>query len=196
MAAGANLQDLLKSAEDAISVIEDEEMKRIAFERVLDHMLKTDDSGSAAGNGARDSLPSDEEAADSSLASEQQRIDEVASYFGIDSERVSDIFDLSDADPGLRFSSSLLSQGKAPGTREIALLITGARTALGRDTHTNHIKATSYDYGKLDSNHFMETLNDMPQLSLLGKRHSPNRTVRMKFIGAEEAKKLVQRLVS
>ena len=35
MATGARLKDLLKSAEDAISDIKDEEMKRIAFERVL-----------------------------------------------------------------------------------------------------------------------------------------------------------------
>lgn len=196
MSVVANLQKLLKSVEDAISVVEDEEMKRVAFERVLDHMLKTADLGSAAGTGAKDSLPSDEAAADSSLATEQQRIDEVASYFGIGYEQVSDLFDLSDADPCLRFSSSVLSQDKAQGTREIALLITGARTALGRDTHTNHIRDAANDYGKLNSNHFMETLNRMPHLSLLGKHRSRNRIVRMKIIGAEEAKRLVKRLVS
>lgn len=195
MAAGANLQDLLKSAEDAISVIGDAEMKRIAFERVLDHLLKTDDSGSTAGNGAKNSLPSDEAAVDSSLASEQQRIDEVASYFGIGSEQVSDLFDLSEENPSLLLSSNELSESKAQGTREIALLITGVRTALGRDTHTDHIRAVADYYGKLDSN-FMTILNGMPHLALLGKPRSPNRAVRMKVRGAEESATLVQKLVS
>lgn len=196
MATGAKLKDLLKSAADAISDIKDEEMKRIAFERVLDHLLKTDDSGSAAGNGARDSLPTDEATVDSSLASEQQRIDEVASYFGIGSEQVSDLFDLSEENPRLLLSSGELSESKAQGTREIALLITGVRTALGRDTHTDHIRGVADYYGKLDSKNFMKILNSMPHLALLGKPRSPNRAVRMKVRGAEESANLVQSLVS
>ena len=196
MATGARLKDLLKSAEDAISDIKDEEMKRIAFERVLDHLLKTDDPGLAVGDSAKYLLPEDEVAADSSLATEQQRIDEVASYFGIDPDHVSDIFDLSQEDPSLRLNSSGLSPSKAQGTRDIALLITGARTALGRATHTDHIRGTAEDYRKLDSKNFMNILSRMKQVSLLGKPHSSRRTVRMKVRGAEEAATLVQKLVN
>lgn len=196
MATGANLQELLKSAEEAAEVIKDDELKRIAFERVLDHLLKTADGDQATE--ARPPAPPVNDApppADGAFASEQQRIDAVAEYFGIDPEQVLDIFDLSDEDPRLTISSSKLPDGKARSTREIALLITGARTALGRDTNTEIIRKFADDYGRLDSPHFMATLDQMPQLSLLGKRRSSNRAVRMKFLGAEESRKLAQRLI-
>lgn len=40
MATGVNLQALLKTAEEAVEVIKDEEWKRIAFRLVLDHLFK------------------------------------------------------------------------------------------------------------------------------------------------------------
>lgn len=196
MATGKNLEELLKSAEKAVMVIEDEDRKRIAFERVLDHLLNTSDGNQTADDRAVASpVSTDPPMADSAFADEQQRTDEIAEYFGIEPEQVYDIFDLSDDNPRLRLSSTKLSKDKAGGTREIALLITGARTALGRDTDTAGIRAAADDYGRLDSSHFMSTVANMKQLSLLGKRHSSNRAVRMKFLGAEEAKRLAQKLV-
>ena len=41
MATSVNLQELLKSAEEAVEIIEDDERKRIAFRLVLDHLFKT-----------------------------------------------------------------------------------------------------------------------------------------------------------
>ena len=195
MATDADLQELLKSAEEAVEVIKDEERRRIAFERVLDHLLKKDGNQAVE---ARPSAPPVNEASppvDSAFASEQQRIDAMAEYFGIDPEQVPDIFDLSEENPRLTISSSKLPGGKASSTREIALLITGARTALGRDTNTEIIREFTNEYGKLDPSNFMKILNNMPQLSLLGKRRSSNRAVRMKFLGAEETRKLVQQLI-
>ena len=196
MTTGTNLKEILKSAEEAVTIIEDEDRRRIAFERVLDHLLNTSDGNLAAdGRSPVPSIGVEQPMVDSAFASEQQRTDEIAQYFGIEPEQVYDIFDLSDDDPRLRLSSTKLSKDKAGGTREIALLITGARTALGRDTDTAGIRAAADDYGRLDSSHFMSTVANMKQLSLLGKRHSSNRAVRMKFLGAEEAKRLAQKLV-
>lgn len=48
MATGKNLEELLKSAEKAVMVIENEDRQRIAFERVLDHLLNTSDGNLAA----------------------------------------------------------------------------------------------------------------------------------------------------
>lgn len=196
MATGANLQELLKSAEEAVEVIKDDERKRIAFERVLDHLLKTTD-GNQAGEARPPAPPVNDTPppVDSAFASEQQRIDAVAEYFGVDPEQVPDLFDLSDEDPGLRLGSNKLSKSKASSTREIALLITGVRTALGRDTNTEIIREFTDEYGRLDPSNFMKILNNMPQLSLLGKRRSSNRAVRMKFLGAEATRKLVQQLI-
>ena len=196
MATGAKLQELLKSAEEAVEVIEDEERKRIAFERVLDHLLKTTDSNQAVE--ARPPAPPINDASppvDSAFASEQQRIDAVAEYFGIDPEQVTDIFDMSGEDPGLTIHSSKLPGGQAPATRHIALLITGARTALGRDTDTDHLRKGADDYSKLNSSNFMTTLSQMPELSLMGKRGSSKRLVRMKVRGAEGARELAKQLV-
>ena len=196
MAAGADLQELLKSAEEAVEVIKDEERKRIAFERVLDHLLKKADNSQAVG--ARPPAPPVNDTpppVDSAFASEQQRIDTVAEYFGIDPEQVTDIFDVSGEDPVLTIHSSKLPEAQAPATRHIALLITGARTALGRDTDTGHLRQVADAYSRLSSSNFMTTLTKMSELSLLGRRGSSKRLVRMKVRGAEEAGELAKQLV-
>ena len=199
MATGANLQDLqdlLKFAEEAVEVIKDDEWKRIAFERVLDYLLKKADNSQAVG--AHPPAPPVNDTpppVDSAFASKQQRIDAIAEYFGIDPEQVTDIFDVSDEDPGLIIHSSKLPVPQAPATRHIALLITGVRTALGRDTDTGHLRQVADDYSRLSSSNFMTTLAKMSELSLLGKRGSQKRLVRMKVRGAEEARELAKQLV-
>lgn len=196
MTTGAKLQELLKSAEEAAEVIEDDELKRIAFERVLDHLLKAADGDQAAET--RPPAPPVNDPSppvDGAFASEQQRIDAVAEYFGIDPEQVTDIFDMSGEDPGLTIHSSKLPGGQAPATRHIALLITGARTALGRHTDTDHLREAADDYSRLSSSNFMTTLSKMSELSLMGKRGSSKRLVRMKVRGAEEAGELAKQLV-
>lgn len=196
MATGANLQELLKSAEEAVEVIKDDERKRIAFERVLDHLLKKADNSQAVG--ARPPAPPVHNASppvDGAFASEQQRIDTVAEYFGIDPEQVADIFDVSGEDPVLTIHSSKLPEAQASATRHIALLITGVRTALGRDTDTGHLRQVADNYSRLSSSNFMTTLAKMSELSLLGKRGSQKRLVRMKVRGAEKAGELAKQLV-
>lgn len=196
MATGANLQELLKSAEEAVEVIKDDERKLIAFERVLDYLLETADNSQAVE--ARPPSPPVNDAyppVDSAFASEQQRIDTVAEYFGIDPEQVTDIFDVSGEDPGLIIRSNKLPGPQAPATRHIALLITGARTALGSDTDTDHLRKVADDYSKLNSSNFMTTLSKMPELSLRGRRGSQKRLVRMKVRGAEKAGELAKQLV-
>lgn len=196
MTTGTNLKEILKSAEEAVTVIEDEDRRRIAFERVLDHLLNTSDGNQTAdGRSPVPSIGVEQPMVDSAFASEQQRTDEIAQYFGIEPEQVPDVFDLSEEDPRLTLAKAKLNQSKANGTRDIALLVTGMRTALGRDTDTEHIRVAAVDYGKLDSSNFMQTLATMTQLSLLGKSSSPRRAVRMKIRGAEEARKLVRSIV-
>ena len=191
-----DLKEILQSAEEAIAVIEDEDRKRIAFERLLDHLLKNVEGGQAAAGGGPELLSDPERAtADGAFAEDYQRLDAIAHYFGIEPEQVTDIFDVSEEEPRLKLSSGQLSGPKANGTREIALLMTGARTALGYETNTEIIRVIADDYGKLHSSHFMSTLAGMTDLSLLGKRRSSNRILRMKVRGAEEAARLAQRLV-
>ena len=191
-----HLARLVERADEAVRGIEDADRQRIAFDRVLVHLLNQDHGVPTAGSPVAAALdPAGSAVADAAFADPQQRIDAVAEYFKIDPEHVPDVFDVSDDDPSLNIRSGQLSESKANATREIALLVTGARTALGTDTETTHIRECADNYGRLDSKNFMATLTAMPELSVLGKRGSSNRVVRMKVRGAEKAEDLVKRLV-
>ena len=134
--------------------------------------------------------------ADSVLADEQQRTDAIARYFKIEPEDVAHIFDTSDNELELIVHTSRLDVSNAAATREIALLISGARTAIGLETNTNHIRAISHRFDRLDSGNFMKTLGSMTEVSVLGRRGSPNRVIRMKVSGVEKAQELIKRLIS
>lgn len=191
-----HLARLVERADEAVRGIEDADRQRIAFDRVLVHLLNQDRGGSAAsGPVAAAGDPAESFGADAALADPQQRIDALAEYFKIDPEQVPDVFDVLDEEPSLKVRTGQLHESKANATREIALLVTGARTALGRDTETTHIRECVDNYGRLDSSNFMAMLTAMPELSVLGKRGSSNRLVRMKVRGAEKAEDLARRLV-
>ena len=190
--AGSRLGELVAQARDAVSVLgeEDRELRRIAFERVLDHLLGN-------GNGVVRAEPARklEEPIDAVLGTEQQRVDAAARYFDIDPERVRELFDLSGDEPRLVLPPDKLPREKAAAVREIALLIGGVRTAVGLATGTSHIRQAVSDYQKLDDD-FMTTLGAMDKVAVLGKPGSRNRLVRMRAIGAEAARPLAQRLVA
>lgn len=193
--AGRRLGELVAQARDAASVLgdEDKELRRIAFERVLDHLL-----GNGGGNGSAPQAPARklvDEPIDAVLGTEQQRVDATARYFDIDPEGVRQLFDLSGDEPLLVLPAGKLPGGKAAAVREIALLIGGVRTAVGLATGTSHIRQAASDYKKIDDN-FMTTLGEMDKIAVLGKPGSRNRLVRMRAIGAEAARPLAQRLVA
>lgn len=174
----------------------DGELRLAAFERILDHLLanrtqpgsgRTEPLGDGVSAGARP---------DGTLADSQQRIDALARYFKIPPEDVQHIFEVGEGAPGLAIPTGNLPAPKAKATREIALLVAGARTALGLETQTSDIRAVVEDYGKYDSVNFMATLTDMSQISVLGKPRSPNRVLRMKVVGAEQAQGIAQRIIS
>ncbi len=191
------LKTLVQEALDASKDVEEEELRKIAFDHVLRHLL-----GSGYGNGRSDARPpavpegDRVEPGDSSLASEQQRVDAAAHYFGIDPDQVFELFDLAEDAPKLVLSLRKLRQGKAAAVREIALLVCGVRTAVGLETTTDDIREIADEFGKIDSKHFMETINQMEEVVVRGKPRSHRRTVRMRVTGAEAASQLAQRLVA
>ena len=190
--AGSRLGELVAQARDAASVLgeEDRELRSIAFERVLDHLL-----GNGGGTRAGAATKPADDPIDGVLATEQQRVDAAARYFDIDPDGVRELFDLSGEEPLLVLPSGKLPRGKAEAVREIALLIGGVRTAVGLPTGTSHIRQAASDYKKLDDN-FMTTLGELDKIAVLGKPGSRNRLVRMRVIGAEAARPLAQRLVA
>lgn len=193
------LAEIVSTAKQATEELVDTDLYQAAFERVLDHLLNNGTSSQPSAAVIADhASPVTAQAtpsADGVFADEQQRIDAMARYFKIEPEEVGYIFKTSDEEPVLQVHAGGLAGSRAEATREIALLIGGARTALGQDTATSHIRTAVDEYGKLDSRNFMAILGAMPEISVLGKRGSQNRLVRMKVHGAEKARTLAQRLI-
>lgn len=195
------LAGIVATAEKATEELGNADLRRVAFERVLDHLLKNGDSSPPGENAtaipvqAPPPAQSTTSSADGVFADEQQRVDAIARYFNIQPEEVGHIFETSSEEPVLQVHTGALASSRAVATREIALLIGGARTSLGLDTSTSHIRSAVDEYRKLDSRNFMATLGAMSEISVLGRRGSPNRLVRMKVHGAEKARTLAQRLI-
>lgn len=196
------LANIVKVAQDATMDLTEAHLREIAFDKVLSHLLETelprqpavnDTSVSAETSRHREPIAAP---ADRVLGDVQQRADAVAHYFQVSPDEVDEIFDLTESEPSLIIRTSQLSQQRSKATKEIVLLLTGVRTALGEETNTEHIRQVAEDYSKLDSPNFMKALTGMPGIAVLGKRNSTNRVVRMKVRGAEEAQEFAQALLA
>ncbi|MCY4068746.1 MAG: hypothetical protein OXE79_06555 [Acidimicrobiaceae bacterium] len=201
----SELAELVATAREATESLADSDLRRAAFERVLEHLLtngggdsKLDPAGTNEAQAQAQTAPiasGDAEVADRAFADEQQRQDALATYFKIKPEQVAHIFEVSNDEPDLVIHSNKLSDAKSRAVKEICLLLTGARTALGHETATAHIRSASDHYGRLDSSNFMTTLSQMSEISVLGRPGSKNRVIRMKALGAEASQTLAQRLI-
>jgi len=180
---------------------EDSSVRYAAFESLLKHLLTADDRvppravGAAPNGEASESLP---DAAvvqpDASYETAAQRAEAVARYFDIAPDEAKDLFNLSEPNPRLQMPKKQMAQSRAGAVRKIALLICGARTALGLETGSVDIREAVDEYDQLDTN-FMKTLTEMPEIVIRGKPHSKNRQVRVRVIGAEKARELAAALV-
>jgi hypothetical protein len=124
------------------------------------------------------------------------RMDAISSYLEIPGDQVEILFGLAESTPEVQVRPSLLSSAKGRATREIALLLLGARTALGQDTQMDDIRSVVEGYRKYDKANFAKTLQTSPDLVVLGKPRSSQRTVRLRASGVHSARELAQRLVA
>ena len=178
---------------------DESDVRRVAFERLLTHLLAGDRDGASPTIGTVESnglQGASAEPLDGSYATEEQRAWAIAQSFQIGIDEVRDLFDLSDAEPVLQVSRKQLNERKSAATREIVLLVCGARTALGLDTGTDHVREAAEQHGQLDPPNFMRTLDAMEQIALRGSPGSSNRLVRLKGIGVEAARELASKLAS
>lgn len=176
-------------------------VRQAAFERLLSHLLANDTSSGAnedqiarSATAAHVSAGTPSEPIDDTYATQEQRAEAVSRFFDITPEEASDLFDLTQPDPKLQLPSKKLPEARTDAVRKIALLMCGARTALGIETGSKDIRQVAEDYRKYDRN-FMSVLTEMPELAVRGKSHSKNRLVRMRVIGTEEARTLAASLV-
>lgn len=174
----------------------DRATRQAAFTLVLETMLQNGAEPSGAPDGWAAELHGDagRDPLDDAFATETQRADAIAEYLGIVSERVAGMYDIGDATPKLRVKSAYLSEQPADATREIALLVTAARAALGLETGTRNIRETALAHRRFDDEAFDPTLAQMTEISLRGASESVNRRVRLRGTGVEAARELAQQL--
>ncbi len=194
------LKELVQQAQDAAAELlkADPELGRIAFREILGHLLRELQLTEQA-NGAAAAIASSadvESSIDETYATEEQRAWAVAQSFNIDIHEARDLFDLSGPDPMLQVHSKSLAKQRSTATREIALLVCGARTALGLDTGTDHIRVAAERHNRLDPPNFMKTLGAMKQIVVRGSPGSHNRLVRLKVTGVEKARELAAQLTN
>ncbi len=121
---------------------------------------------------------------------------QIAQRLGVDATLVGEVFTVRDGEVRLAIGSRSLSQGKRPATREIALLVAGARQAAGVEdwTSVGTIREWCEEYGRYDSPNFAKTIADMDDLFQFSGK-GQKREVRLRQPAWEEAGDLVGRLV-
>ena len=182
------MKELVQVAREAVADFGegDAELRKIAFERILDHMLAGAPDDASASNGASED--------DWPPRTKSRRAGLVGLYLGIDPERAAELFDLSGQIPKLQLTSSQVPKDAIQAIRAITLLVAGARAAVGLETTVEDIteSATAHspmipmdDRGSIP---VPNVLAQMGEIAVLGAPGRANRIVRLKARGVEAAK--------
>ncbi len=185
------MKELVQVAREAVSDFEegDAELRKIAFERILDHMLAGAPDGASASNGASED--------DWPPRTKSRRAGLVGLYLEIDPERAAELFDLSGQIPKLQLTSSQVPKDAIQATRAVALLVAGARAAIGLETTVEDITVSTRAHGSMipmedrrpiSVSLVSKALEQMDEVAVLGEPGRANRIVRLKARGVEAAK--------
>ena len=200
-AAGIDMASVVREAWLATATLDevaDTETRRSAFMLVLEAMLRNKGEALAETvipkNGAEADSPGD--VGDNLYSTPELRMDAISSYLEIAGEQVEILFDVNEPTPSVQVHPSQLPHAKGTATREIALLVLAGRTALGIDTSMDDVRKVAERYRKYDGANFAKTLQSSPDLVVLRKPRSSQRTVRLRGAGVSAARELAQRLVA
>lgn len=120
----------------------------------------------------------------------------IAERLKIDRDTVAEVFTSEDGEPELIISPTKLPEKAATGTKEIALLIAGARQAAGIEdwTSTDEIRKACVDYKRYDQANFASTIHEMGDV-FNSRKESPRKTqVRLARPGWERLAAAIRRL--
>jgi hypothetical protein len=123
---------------------------------------------------------------------ESDRVGTLASRLGLDSATVEDVYYVDNDELGLSMAPSRFDARKAPGTKQIALLVAAGRQGGGWEEWTplRTIRETVRDYGRLDQANFATTIKNMGHaFNLRGRGHQVE--VRVTRPGFEQAAQLI-----
>ena len=198
--AGSDMASLVREAWLATATLDgvaDAHTRQSAFVLVLEAMLRRSSNGPTQAatptNGVSGS-PTD--GGDDLYSTADLRGDAISSYLEVPRDQVERLFAIEEPEPTLQLPVQKLALGKRPATREIGLLVVAARTALGLDTFTDHIRESAEYYRKYDGPNFLSTLQKSDEFVVLGRPRTRARVVRLRRAGVAGARELAQKLVA
>lgn len=175
----------------------DSETRQTAFTLLLEAMLH-DGQGArptAERTMAADPPPAAAAPIDRAFVTEVQRTDALATALGLEYGDVQSLFDLGAPEPVLRVDPTKLAPDGSDALREITLLVSVGRGALGLDTGTRHVREAAAAHDKLDAANFNADMELIPDIVLRGHPDGDNRYVGLRGAGFEAAGDLARRLV-
>ena len=184
------VRDVAAAVKGLDGEIEDKELRKAVFMRLLDERLSNGSAALAANGGS----VYDTEAWDGQQDDSANRASEVARFLDIPPDRATELFDLDGPIPVLVVKASRLAKTRAEAVRQIAPLLAAARTALNLPTGANDVRAAAQHYGKFDGN-FSQSLESCDGIAVRGQPGSPNRRIQLLAPGVEDAKRIAQDLL-
>lgn len=187
----------VRTALEASEIDDDPAFRREVFLLLLDNRLTDDETVFGMpylANLGTYGPPADGEVLDEQIEDAVNRAVEVARFLDIPLDRATELFDLDGPVPVLNVKASRLAKTRAEAVRQIAPLLTAARTALNLPTGANDIRAAAQHYGKFDG-HFSELIESCESIGVRGQPGSPNRRIQLLAPGVEDAKRIAQDLL-
>jgi hypothetical protein len=168
------------------------DLRSVAFGKVVDLLAEVTQPQPAAAPG---SGPAVRASRAGSVRRSGDKLESIATAFGVDRELVDDTFHLDGDEIRLSITSGQLDSHMGRAAQQIAVLVAAARQAAGDDeewTDTATIRAVANDFDKLNR-HFAEQLDELRDVfSFAG--NGRGRRVKVKRTGYERAGELVRRL--
>lgn len=193
MTNGNDLVSILQRATKAVERAKvPEDLRAAAYGKAFDYIAGVPGNGGGAA-AASSPAPARKGAV---TAPSGDLLDKIATRFGVNRERVEDVYEVDGEELRLIVAPGRLDTSNRSGTEQIALLLAAGRQAaeLAVTTDSSMIRAVAEDYGKADSN-FGKVLTAMgDHFSLKKQEQGQNRDVKVRRTGIVAAGELVTRL--
>jgi hypothetical protein len=123
-------------------------------------------------------------------------IGSIALAMAIEGELLDLVYDVRDREPHIVISAKRLSDNKSLATRQLAQLLAAGRQAAGVEewTSVNTIRGVVQDYGRLDSNNFASSIQQMDKVCLT-RGKGVSREIKVTRPGIESTAELIRSLI-
>ena len=140
----------------------------------------------------RESAP---DSIDVSLATPEQRAWAIADYLRLGVEQTLCLYDVTSSAPEVRAPAVKLSADHKEAVRDLTLLVTAGRSAIGIATGTEDIRCAAVARDLLRKGELVSILEAIDEIAVRGSPNSVNRLVRLRGVGVEAARIVAARVV-